>query len=506
MVVGVKFCPKQPLHDGGESPLHRAALEGSGKAVKALLEAGADLNARTRLGGTPLHLAAMKGNSEVVKLLLNAGADPNARDHRFLGNTPLHWARYGKNGEVVKLLLEAGADPNARDKLARTPLHGAAGFGSSEMVKALLQAGADPDPRDKFNISPLHRATHQTNGEVVKLLLEAGAEVDARINDFPRRTPLHGAAETPKSAEVVKALLRGGADPNARDGNNLTALHLAAWQNDSVAVRALIQAGAELNARDREGLTPLHWVSRSGSSKDEVVTALLMAGADPYARDNEGNLASDWSGLISQFRQRGIYRRPRPSPPRPHSSPRSADQLRQPTEARKNRQRQPPPTTPQDLIEATGGPWPQLPAAAPKVHQRPQSVPSPLPEQDRKIHQEVKRGLKESGVTTTLPEPTDKRALPGEVTPPTVLSRIEPGYSEAARKANIEGTVELSAIVRKDGSVEAVKVSRGLGMGLDENAINALKSWRFRPGMKGGRPVDLRVKIEVTFSMRPEQD
>ena len=109
-------------------------------------------------------------------------------------------------------------------------------------------------------------------------------------------------------------------------------------------------------------------------------------------------------------------------------------------------------------------------------------------------------------MTTTLPEPTDKRALPGEVTPPTVLSRIEPGYSEAARKANIEGTVELSAIVRKDGSVEAVKVSRGLGMGLDENAINALKSWRFRPGMKGGRPVDLRVKIEVTFSMRPEQD
>ena len=195
----------------------------------------------------------------------------------------------------------------------------------------------------------------------------------------------------------------------------------------------------------------------------------------------------------------------RPSPPRPQSSPRSADQLRQQTEAQNNRQSQLAPTVPQDLIEVTTSPWPKLPSATLNVNQRAQLAPAPSAEQDWKTHPEVK-GEKAPGVTTTVPEPTDKRALSRDVTPPTVLSRIEPVYSEEARKAGLEGTVELSAIIRNDGSIEAVKVLRGLGMGLDENAIKALKSWRFHPGMKGGRPVDLRVNIEVKFSMRPEQD
>ena len=88
------------------------------------------------------------------------------------------------------------------------------------------------------------------------------------------------------------------------------------------------------------------------------------------------------------------------------------------------------------------------------------------------------------------------------VTSPTVLSRIEPVYSEAARKAKLQGKVVLSAIVRKDGSLEVLSVVRGLGLGLDENAIKALKKWRFRPGKKYGKPVDVALNIEVDFSLR----
>ncbi len=90
----------------------------------------------------------------------------------------------------------------------------------------------------------------------------------------------------------------------------------------------------------------------------------------------------------------------------------------------------------------------------------------------------------------------------GGVTPPTVLSRFEPVYSEEARKAKYQGVVVLSAIVRKDGTIEILKVVRSLGLGLDENAIQALKRWRFRPGMKGGKPVDVALNIEVNFSLR----
>jgi len=90
----------------------------------------------------------------------------------------------------------------------------------------------------------------------------------------------------------------------------------------------------------------------------------------------------------------------------------------------------------------------------------------------------------------------------GGVSPPSVLSRVEPQYSEEARKARYQGTVVLEAIVRKDGTVDILRVVRSLGFGLDENAIDALKKWKFRPGTKGGIPVDVALNIEVNFNLR----
>jgi protein TonB len=90
----------------------------------------------------------------------------------------------------------------------------------------------------------------------------------------------------------------------------------------------------------------------------------------------------------------------------------------------------------------------------------------------------------------------------GGVNPPTILSRVEPQYSEEARKARFQGTVVLEAIVRRDGTVDIQRIVRSLGFGLDENAIQALKQWRFRPGTKGGVPVDVSLNIEVNFNLR----
>jgi len=90
----------------------------------------------------------------------------------------------------------------------------------------------------------------------------------------------------------------------------------------------------------------------------------------------------------------------------------------------------------------------------------------------------------------------------GGVNPPSVLSRVEPQYSEEARKARYQGTVVLEAIVRRDGTVDIQRVVRSLGFGLDENAIQALKQWRFRPGTRNGVPVDVSLNIEVNFNLR----
>jgi TonB family protein len=90
----------------------------------------------------------------------------------------------------------------------------------------------------------------------------------------------------------------------------------------------------------------------------------------------------------------------------------------------------------------------------------------------------------------------------GGVTSPIVVYRVEPTYSEEARKAKYQGVVVLQAIVRKDGTIEILKVVRGLGLGLDENAIAALKQWKFRPATKNGVPVDVALNIEVNFTLR----
>jgi len=90
----------------------------------------------------------------------------------------------------------------------------------------------------------------------------------------------------------------------------------------------------------------------------------------------------------------------------------------------------------------------------------------------------------------------------GGISAPTVLFRVEPEYSEEARKARFQGIVVLEAVVRRDGKIDVVHLVRSLGFGLDQNAIDALKKWRFRPATKGGTPVDSIVSVEVRFNLR----
>jgi TonB family protein len=87
------------------------------------------------------------------------------------------------------------------------------------------------------------------------------------------------------------------------------------------------------------------------------------------------------------------------------------------------------------------------------------------------------------------------------VSPPTVLSRVEPEYTEAARAARIQGTVVLETVVGEDGVPKVSKVVRTLGYGLEQSASRALEQWRFRPGMKDGRPVAVTLNIEVNFNL-----
>jgi len=89
----------------------------------------------------------------------------------------------------------------------------------------------------------------------------------------------------------------------------------------------------------------------------------------------------------------------------------------------------------------------------------------------------------------------------GGVTAPVPLYKPEPEYSEEARKAKFQGTVVLTIIVDATGRPRDIKVSRSLGLGLDEKAIEAVEKWKFRPGYKDGKPVAVQASIEVNFRL-----
>jgi protein TonB len=88
------------------------------------------------------------------------------------------------------------------------------------------------------------------------------------------------------------------------------------------------------------------------------------------------------------------------------------------------------------------------------------------------------------------------------VLPPRLLREVKAGYTESARRANLEGEVVLEIVVRRDGSVGDVKLLRGLPEGLNERAIAAVRQWRFTPATRHSQAVDVIVEVAVEFKLR----
>ena len=89
----------------------------------------------------------------------------------------------------------------------------------------------------------------------------------------------------------------------------------------------------------------------------------------------------------------------------------------------------------------------------------------------------------------------------GGVSAPKALYAPDPEYSEEARKAKYQGTCVLWLVVGADGRPRDIRIARSLGLGLDEKAMQAVKTWKFEPAMKDGRPVAVQVNVEVEFRL-----
>ncbi len=89
----------------------------------------------------------------------------------------------------------------------------------------------------------------------------------------------------------------------------------------------------------------------------------------------------------------------------------------------------------------------------------------------------------------------------GDVKKPKVVHYVEPSFSNNSKGGFVDGVVKLKTTVTPDGLPIDIEVVRGLNADEDQNAIDAVKQWRFEPGTKAGEPVHVRVSIEIAFHL-----
>jgi len=214
-----------------------------GKLVEMLIRAGAKVNQHDGTGKTPLHHAVGEVHIDAIKALLNAGANVNGVDKKFV--------RKRKGVEEVELEIPS---PWYRHDI------GMVWFGQTPLFTALR---AD---FSRFWDKKLRARRYAQRLEVIKLLLNKGADTAAQLPDGA--TPLHIAMFHANPEEVADLLLAHGADLNATDKELATPLHYAVarepaeWSQKPVRtslVRMLVQTGARLDARTKAGFTPLLW-------------------------------------------------------------------------------------------------------------------------------------------------------------------------------------------------------------------------------------------------------
>ncbi len=287
---------------GGLAPIHLAARQGHLESVKALLDAGADLN-QPSAGDkiTPLIIATMNGHFDLARLLLDKGANPNRREDN--GVTALYaaincqWApkalypqprayeqQHTSYLDLMKALLDRGADPNAR------------------LSKKVWYSGYDFDLSgvDETGGTAFWRAAYASDVDAMKLLVAYGTDPNVwtmrtpgrpRAGDQDRTAEdVSGLPPVPVGAQAVPPLI---ASAGVGYGEGFAAnSHRFAPGGMLASVKYLVEElHADVNVRDHEGNTALHHAAARGDN--EMILYLVSKGADVKAVSREGRTTVD---------------------------------------------------------------------------------------------------------------------------------------------------------------------------------------------------------------------
>jgi ankyrin repeat protein len=311
------------------TPLMAACLSGDREIVQFLIDRGADVKARNRIGFTALHAAALFGDAALVGLLLDHGAGANAKVILSQPaddiSTPLLTAAQRGDAAIAKLLLERGADVNVQEgQFARSPLLCAATAGSAETVKLLLAKGAKVDVQDWTGSTPLQWARRRGPTAIVKLLEAAGAKAsrNARSAAKARANPITlGAGSVRRAlARSLPLLQRSGQAFTRKRGcvschhQSLVAMTVGLARRHGIAVNEMIAKQERENVLRILGKN-LEIILQGGGVTDPPVPAYTLVGL--AAERQQPNRMTDAlvHFLVLQQRKDGHWKTPVNRPP-----------------------------------------------------------------------------------------------------------------------------------------------------------------------------------------------
>ncbi|MCK4265140.1 ankyrin repeat domain-containing protein [Candidatus Babeliales bacterium] len=168
--------------------LKKACEKTNFEKVKALVEAGAELDYRDKHNNTILHDACRYANYKIVKYLISSGAKINATNESEFSS--LHLACARRDLEMVILLLKSGASPNVLSLQNQSPLNSPWPSKTNKkwnlIIEALIMSGADVNTEDCYGNTPLQRAYWYNSLQLFDSLVKAGAKVDKNTDKKPR--------------------------------------------------------------------------------------------------------------------------------------------------------------------------------------------------------------------------------------------------------------------------------------------------------------------------------
>jgi ankyrin repeat protein len=301
------------------APIADAAQAKDTAAIRKLIKEGGDVNAAQGDGMTALHYAALAGDAELAQMLLYAGANVGAKT-RIGGYTPLHLAAQMGHAGVIAPLVAAGSQVSVLTSTGATALMHAAHSGNADAVRILIENGADPNIKETANgQTALMFAAASDRVDVVKLLIARGADLHAtsRVEDFAKLTmdfdaDQNGVPRPPQqqNAGDVPGVTRPYNYNELIDKHGgLAALHFAARQGAMATTEALLKGGANINQRAAgDQTTPIVVAAINGHF--DLVSYLLDQGADPNLA-SIGGVTPLYAVVNVQWQPRSFYPQPR---------------------------------------------------------------------------------------------------------------------------------------------------------------------------------------------------